>query len=143
MKKNEIDKNEIIEILKKCNLKSTPQRIEIFRFLKSTKIHPSPDLIFSKLKKKFNTISRATVYNTVQTLYNKGIIKKLDFGEGFERCDGDSENHLHFYCKKCKKILDIYKSLDRNFLKKIEQTENIKIDNTEIYIKGLCFKCKK
>jgi Fe2+ or Zn2+ uptake regulation protein len=53
-------------------LKMTPQRIAIIDYLKGNTTHPSALDVYKAVSERFPTMSFTTVYNTLQTLRDKG-----------------------------------------------------------------------
>ncbi len=127
--------------LNKKGLKATPQRIEIIKFLSSTKSHPSAEDVYKFIKEKFPTISFATVYNTLITLKNTGDIKELSIDPERKRFDMDLTPHDHFFCRKCKRVYDIYDLL-RGYKIKIEEIDEHQVEEISLYYTGVCRDCK-
>ena len=67
-----------VEILKLNNLKITPQRIEILQYIDKNRNHPTVEEIYTSLKQKNPSLSKTTVYNSVETLKKYGIIKSIN-----------------------------------------------------------------
>lgn len=128
------------QALNKKGLKATPQRMEIIKFLSSTKSHPSAEDVYSFLKEKFPTVSFATVYNTLITLKNTGDIKELSIDPERKRFDMDLSPHNHFFCKYCKRIFDIYDSNNQHI--KIENIDEHIVEEISLYYVGICKDCK-
>lgn len=89
-------------------MKLTPQRLEIFKELLSHKNHPSAEAIFKELRKRLPTISLDTVYRTLATFDEIGIIKKLNVSTARTLFDTNLDQHHHFICSQCKRVEDIY-----------------------------------
>ena len=70
--------DDIIQIFKENNLKLTLQRVNIYSYLRSTCEHPTVDTIYKNIKKIIPTISLATVYKTLNTLVDYGLIKMIN-----------------------------------------------------------------
>lgn len=69
--------------------------------------HPSAEMIFDQVKKKFPTISLATVYRNILLVKSLGEVLELGFPDGSNRYDGNKpEPHPHIICIRCKKIVD-------------------------------------
>jgi len=132
----------LAEMLHKKGFKATPQRLEIINYLMNTKSHPSAEEVYKNIKEKFPTISFATVYNTLETLKKSGDIKELSIDHERKRFDIDLSPHDHFFCKKCKKVIDIYehKSLKKDLPDTIEG--NI-IEEISLFYIGICESCQK
>ena len=66
-----------VTILKQNQLKITPQRLAIMKYLDEHRTHPTADRIYIDLKEKNPALSKTTVYNSVETLKEHGIIQSL------------------------------------------------------------------
>jgi len=127
--------------LKSIGLKLTPQRIAIFKYLEGNILHPSAEEIYKEVKKKFPTISYATVYNTLDILRRRGIVMELTIDPDRKRYDPNTEPHHHLICVICKKIVDI----NTNFNVEIpeEQKRGFTVIKNQIEFYGICPECKK
>lgn len=123
------------------NIKLTPQRLAILDYLNENKSHPSAETIYKAVSKQFPTMSFATVYNTLETLLNKGSIRELKIESGKKRYDHDIKPHHHIICVKCNKIVDLYK--DYKIPLPDEITQEFELINKNIEFYGTCQNCKK
>jgi len=127
------------EYLKDKGVKPSYQRIKIFEYLYRNKNHPTVDMIYKELVNEIPTLSKTTVYNTLKLFSGKNIILLINIEENELRFDADTTDHGHFKCTKCGNILDFDIDLSEINTKNIEK---YKIDETHLYIKGMCDKCK-
>ena len=127
-----------VELLKKNNLKVTPQRITILKYLDTHQMHPTADEIYSSLKKSIPSLSKTTVYNSLDVLKKYGLIQALTICGPEQRYDFMHGMHHHFLCKKCGKISDIEIKCP-NINKTIEM--GYRIDEVHGYFKGICKNC--
>ena len=98
---------EIIELLRSRGIQPTPQRIAVMEFLWGKETHPSADEILEKIHRKYPTISRATVYNTLNLFVEKGLLRQQILKEGTAVFDPKVELHHHFIDEDTGKIYDI------------------------------------
>ena len=63
--------------LSSANLKATHQRLTILVAMDDCKIHPSPEVIYEMIRPGNPTISFATVYNTLDSFTQAGLINKV------------------------------------------------------------------
>lgn len=126
--------------LKQGFLRQTFQRRKILEFLMSTKSHPTADSIYKEIVKEIPTVSRTTVYNTVNKLAEEGIIKRIKTKDSDMRFDAKTEPHYHFVCDNCGKVYDVGVCCG-NILKYDVDGHNVK----DIFIcySGVCKACKK
>jgi len=94
-------------MLKEHNLKVTPQRVAILEYLLNTHTHPTAEAIFSSLTKLYPSMSLATVYKTLDTLKNEGIVNEINIGEDSNRYDVNMSDHAHFKCSVCSAVTDL------------------------------------
>jgi Fe2+ or Zn2+ uptake regulation protein len=131
--------NEIIKKLRVKNIKVTPQRIAIIKFLEENRVHPTAEIIYNNISKEYPSISLATVYNTLEKLEEINEISKLKIAdENIVNYDINLNSHHHFYCKKCKNIFDIDIKCDYF---KINIIEGNHIEEAHGYFKGICKNC--
>ncbi|MCX7694638.1 MAG: transcriptional repressor [Caloramator sp.] len=129
-------------LFKEKNLKLTPQRYAIYKYLKSTKAHPSAEMIYEALRPDFPTMSLATVYKTVKTLIELGVVQELNVGEDNFRFDANVENHPHIVCTDCGRVDDIEDAVFEHLNKEVENYTNFKIKTHKLYFYGVCPKCQ-
>jgi Fe2+ or Zn2+ uptake regulation protein len=98
---------EPIEILSQSGVRPTPQRIAVIDFVLSTDAHPTADEVLANVRSACPTISRATVYNTLNLLVKKGLLRAQILREGTAVFDPMMEPHHHFIDEKTGKIYDI------------------------------------
>jgi Fur family peroxide stress response transcriptional regulator len=74
-------------LLLEKGLNITPQRVVITDYLLHTIEHPSADEVFEAVKERLPSCSRATVYNTLNTLTEAGIVRAFSPEPGKTRYD--------------------------------------------------------
>jgi Fur family iron response transcriptional regulator len=70
-------------------------------------IHPSADAVWTRVKKRFPQVSRATVYNTLNLFVEKGLLRQFALTEGRVVFDPKTENHHHYVDEGSGKIHDV------------------------------------
>ena len=128
--------------------KYSRQRELILQSLKNRVDHPTAEMLYTDLKNQMPEIGIATVYRNLSDLCEMGEIVKLKSQLGPDRFDGNKEEHIHFECKKCHEIEDIFirdgqsKKID-NEIKRLSENIGAECQNANIWLSGLCKKCKK
>lgn len=120
-------------------LRQTFQRRKILEYLASTKSHPTVDTIYNEIIKIIPTVSRTTVYNTVNTLVEEGIIRCIKTQGSEMRFDAAVEPHYHFYCVQCENVYDVGECCPELIKKEIE---GHKVEDVFICFSGVCKSCK-
>ncbi|MBT4332132.1 MAG: transcriptional repressor [Candidatus Cloacimonetes bacterium] len=130
--------NSIIDILKENDIAPSMQRIKILEYLKSYKTHPTADMIYQALADEMPTLSKTTVYNTLKTFAEKGILVALSLFENEVRYEYNTEPHIHFKCTKCNNIYDLDKAYDRDDENMID---GHKVNEHHVNLRGVCKEC--
>lgn len=120
-------------------LKQTFQRRKILDFLTSSRNHPSAVEIYAHISKEIPTISKTTVYNTVNALARDRVIKRIKVKENEMRFDAFTERHYHFICVKCGKLYDIEPTA-KELLQK--EMDGHKIEDVFVCFSGICKNCR-
>jgi len=124
--------------LRQFSIKPSVQRSAVMDFLLKNRIHPTIDEIYSALSPTMPTLSKTTVYNTLDLFVERGAVLALAIDEKNARYDVDVSAHAHLMCRSCGAIRDIF-NLD-SALFQIPQTK-FKIDTVEISYFGICENC--
>jgi Fur family peroxide stress response transcriptional regulator len=96
-----------MEKYRDIGFKLTPQRLAILDFLQGNKKHPSAEVIYRSVHKKFPTMSLATVYSTLSALKEKRAVLELTLDPDKKRYDPETRLHNHLICVSCKRIEDV------------------------------------
>ena len=131
---------EYVKLLKENSIKITPQRLEILKYLDRNRTHPTVEQIYNSLKVKNPSLSKTTVYNSVETLRDHGTIQSITISGSELRYDFKQGMHHHFLCKKCGNIIDI--DIECPNLGKMLESGH-KVEEVHGYFKGICKKCLK
>jgi Fur family peroxide stress response transcriptional regulator len=126
---------------KKDSIKLTPQRLAIMECLEGNTSHPSAAEIYSVVSEKYPTMSFATVYNTLQTLREKGRVIELSIDSGKMRFDSNTKPHHHLICVQCKNITDVHRKFALNLPEGERCDYEIIGNHVDFY--GICPGCKK
>ena len=126
---------------RKAGLKVTHQRTEIYRQLLLIADHPSAETLHKRLLPTLPTISLDTVYRTLTTLEQHGLIARIQTAESQARFEAVCTPHHHLICSRCKQVMDFHwPTVDQ-----LELPANISqwgtIDSKTIVMYGVCNTC--
>lgn len=96
-----------IEILRDHGIQPTPQRIAVAEFVLATDTHPSADEVWTTVRDRCPTLSRATVYNTLNLFAEKGLLSTRLLKEGVVVFDPKTEPHHHFIDEESGRVFDV------------------------------------
>ncbi len=128
---------DIVELFARSNIRLTPQRIGVYRYLIENRNHPTVDTVYNFLKSDNPSLSKTTIYNTVDTLEAAGLLRLIRASEGEVHLDAFMEQHGHFICEHCGEIFDF--ALDGCRLPDI--LNQFEIHNYEVRASGVCSEC--
>jgi Fur family transcriptional regulator, peroxide stress response regulator len=140
---NPIAMNSFVKKCRAHGLKVTPQRTAIYQGLSGAKDHPSVDAIFKKVRMVLPSISFDTVYRTVLSFADVGIIHMVEGCGGSKRFDPDISQHHHFKCSKCEKIIDFCSDYYDQIKIPNELKDQFQVISKNVFLEGLCKKCAK
>ena len=136
--------NKIAGLLKRNNLSITDSRKKILRlFLEQTGALAHGD-IEKRAGEKFD---RVTVYRTLQTFVDKGIIHTIPTADNSIRyalckdeCAGGHhhDHHIHFVCHKCNNTY----CLDDVVTPEIKLPKGYSAEHVEVVVDGICKNCR-
>ncbi len=130
--------NEYTKILQENFISPSIQRVSVLRYLDVHRTHPTVEQIYSCLKNELPTLSKTTVYNVLELLESKRIIKAISGSDGREHYDFDRRAHSHFKCLRCGRVFDV----DVDYVYRESQEINgHRVDDYNLLFKGVCKEC--
>ncbi len=134
----------VLDILKKNQLSVTEGRKKILELF----LNSEGALAHADIEKNTGEIfDRVTVYRTLQTFVDKGIIHHIPTPDNsilYALCKDDCEaghhhdNHVHFVCEKCNKTI----CLEEVTVPKVKLPKGFKPKHSEMVVNGICDDCK-
>lgn len=96
------------EYLEKQNLRRTPERFSILREVYALDDHFDIDSLYLHMRRKKSSVSRATIYNTIEHLLACDLVTRHQFGKNmalFEKSYAYKQ-HDHLICQDCDKVFE-------------------------------------
>ena len=125
-------------LLKEKGLSLSHQRLKVLEYLSSHHCHPTVEQIYLNLLDEIPTLSKSTVYNTLKTLVEIGVVKELLIENNEARYDIITDFHGHFKCEHCGKIYNFEVELNDTHFSSLN---NFLIKQQDVYFKGVCPDC--
>lgn len=130
--------------LQHAGMRLTPQRVAICRLLSDTNEHPTASMIYDELRPRFQSLSLATVYNTLDSLVSLGAVNVLGHaGDDNVHYDADIEPHVNLACISCHRIVDIPSEHVHHLDQEISDASGYKLLGARVLYYGLCPDCQK
>ena len=127
-------------LLRESGIKVTPQRLSIVDELNG-KIHMSVDELYTAIKKKFPSISLATVYKNINAMLEKSFILEVKIPNQKSKYELAKESHSHVLCQSCGKVEDITLDLE-SITQNAANITDYKITDNALVLSGICPACK-
>jgi Fur family ferric uptake transcriptional regulator len=138
-------KTRIDDILRRNSLSVTESRKKILNLFLSVQGALAHGDIEKKAGERFD---RVTVYRTLQTFVEKGIIHTIpttDNSVRYALCKNNCseghhhDNHVHFICLQCGATL----CLEDVVVPEIKMRMGFSINEIEVVVKGICLDCQQ
>lgn len=97
----------VSNILEASNIKATRQRVDVASVLLEKHIHLSADEVFSKVEAAGSAVSRATVYNTLSLMVERGILSQVIVDPSRVFYDSNTVPHHHVFDTDSGKLTDV------------------------------------
>lgn len=131
--------------LREHNLPVTAQRLAIAEVLLTSERHLSAEEVAQEVSARGRNVGTATVYRTIDTLLETGLLVERDFGEGFRRFEParDVPNHEHLVCTQCGKVEEFRdERLDR-MTTIVAESRGFARQRHRLVIHGICRDCQR
>lgn len=125
---------EIEERLRSKGIQPTLQRIAICQHVLCEAEHPTAEEVHAWAEKNLTKISLATVYNTLNTLVQAGLLREFRFAHSEKVIyDNNIEDHFHFLDEDSQKLYDIS---PKDVRVDLELSKEFQIKRVDILFKG-------
>ncbi len=131
-------------ILKNHNLRVTPFRTEVLSLFANA----GKALSSQELEARLYDADRITLYRTIKSFEEKGIIHKAIDGtltQKYALCEAECnehhhhDEHVHFHCDKCENTF----CLDHIYVPHVQLPSGFTVKKTNMVVSGVCEKCLK
>lgn len=119
------------------------KRERICEWIHTREDHPSAEDVYHAMREEFPDLSLGTVYKNLHVLEDQGRISKVLTPLGTEHYDCRTDDHSHFICRCCGKIMDLEVSSDSVTCIPRELEDGGQIETLTVTAFGLCGDCRK
>lgn len=128
------------ESMKEEGYRCTKERLTVLREIYESDSHLDADEIFVRLKKKGISISRATVYHTLDLLFKFHLVNKIDLGHKhthYEKSYG-VDNHLHIICEQCDRVVEVHSDELNKILEQLCEKNGFTLGSFSLQVFAKC-----
>ncbi len=130
-------------LLSDAGLRKTRQRESILEIIRSGKGHLDADEVYQRARKKQPRLSLSTVYRTLQTLKELGLIEEVRLDEAHHHYElKNSRDHYHLICQGCGKIVEFEIPSGVALMRRIGREKHFEITGMTVQMTGVCEECR-
>ena len=122
-------------------MRNSATRNSIYAYLCGPKEHPSAEMIYTDLKGDIPNLSLGPVYRNLKQLEEIGRVIRVTKVNNYERYDANCEDHVHFVCERCGRVIDIMDADVHKATAALNIPNGAKIKRLQIVIEGTCEDC--
>jgi len=124
------------------DIRPTAMRLLVLDYL----LNQTSAISLNNLETYFMRSDRITLYRTLKTFEEKGLVHHIDDGSGsvkYALCPEDCSTeehrdlHVHFFCNECQETF----CLPKSSIPEINLPEKFKTQEVNLIAKGTCAKC--
>jgi Fur family ferric uptake transcriptional regulator len=132
----------IVQFLESKGIRPTAMRLMTYKRLAELNVAIS----LGDLEKDFKVSERSTLFRTIKTFEEKGVVHQIEDGTGVikyalceENCECEVGNdlHLHFHCNNCNETV----CLTEHKIPHISLPDGYITEDINLVVKGICEKC--
>ncbi|MCQ4948104.1 Fur family transcriptional regulator [Bittarella massiliensis (ex Durand et al. 2017)] len=124
-------------------MKYSRQRELVLAEVKSSRKHPTADMVYAALKADNPSLSLGTVYRNLNLLAQMGQIHKIGMPEGSDRFDGRTDEHYHMLCQKCGRVYDVQLDTLSELDGQIQSQTGFLVHSHDLIVRGVCRACQQ
>jgi Fur family transcriptional regulator, ferric uptake regulator len=131
----------IEDVLRNSKLKATPLRLAVLALLSKKNSPLTAEEIGAGLKQV--DFDRASLFRTLKTFSQTGLLNMVDLGEGYYRYERNCDlhhHHHHIICTQCKRIEIVPFCIPESF-KKFLHSKGYKNITHRMDFSGTCRRC--
>lgn len=132
------------EELRAAGYRAGSARREVIRFLNSQSCCLGAQEIHDELRASGRVIGLASVYRVLDTLTERGLLQRLEFGDGvarFEPIRDDHSHHHHLVCDGCGKVETFSDERLERALRDVESKSGYAVAVHDVVLRGACNAC--
>ena len=129
------------ELLREHGVQVTAQRLAVLRAV-SGRPHSTAEDIAGNVRAEIGAISRQAVYDALEILAEKGLIRRIQpAGSPARFEDRVGDNHHHVICRTCGKTVDVDCAVGHTPCLTAADDSGYQIDEAEVIYWGTCPEC--
>lgn len=125
---------DVVGLLRERGIQPSAQRVAVAQYVLFTDEHPSADKVWTRVRRRFPMISRATVYNTLNLFAEHGLVRELHLSPHSVVFDANTVAHHHFIDEETGRIHDI--PWENAAMRKLPKVDGFEIHDYQVVMRG-------
>ncbi len=132
----------LADSLRQAGYKLTAPRLAVLRVLEAEGEHLSPAEVLERGRAIYPTLSRATVYRTLELLTGLGVIRPIYLGDGGPCFTYARGGHHHLVCSACGAVIEFNECVVGELAQTLSDQFGFQIKSHLLEFYGLCGDCQ-
>ncbi len=128
--------------LKEKGFRLTPQRLMILEAVMAGQGHVSVERIHAQVADQYADISPSTIYRTLETFRELGVVTQTDLGSGrIEYHFAARAGHHHLVCRRCGGVAELDQQLMEPIATTLLHQYGFRAELSHVAFFGVCARC--
>ena len=123
-----------INLLERHGVQPSAHRVAVAECVLNSCDHPTAEKVALQVRKVFPVISRATIYNTLNLLVEKGLLRQYVLDDGKTVFDANVGCHHHFVDEGSGRVYDI--PWDSLKVSNLESLKDFDVTEYQVVVRG-------
>lgn len=128
------------DAFRRVGLRVTAQRFAVLEYLSSQPVHATAEEVFRAVNRTDPRSSRATVYNSLRSLAQAGLVREVEADGGAARFESGLRPHHHFVCSRCGALEDV--AWFEMPAEAAEALSGRQVSDFQVVFRGVCAGCQ-
>jgi Fe2+ or Zn2+ uptake regulation protein len=120
----------------------TSQRLILHRALRELDRHATAEELLRTVDDRLPNLSLPTVYATLELFEDLGVVRRIAAGTGAVLWDPRPEEHQHFSCRRCGRVLDLDVPARASAALGAARSAGHAPDSAQLLVVGICGECR-
>jgi Fe2+ or Zn2+ uptake regulation protein len=131
------------KLLQRCGMRLTSQRRTVLEVLDQSESHLDAEEVYQRAKEQDPNISLATVYRTLTTLRELGLVHQRHLTRDEQRHSYEiaDRQHYHFSCVECGRVIEFDTPLMVQIQDQLASEIGAEVIQARLYLEGYCREC--
>jgi Fur family transcriptional regulator, stress-responsive regulator len=134
---------EAATLLRQQGIYVTAQRLAVLRAV-DARPHTTADEVAQTVRGEIGTISRQSVYDTLNALTERGVLRRIQpIGSPARYENRTGDNHHHLICRTCGRLVDVDCAVGERPCLTASDDHGFQIDEADVTYWGYCPDCQQ